>query len=63
MTILDHVTLTPWSCDCIMQVVNMEDGVGGKFKIGLNSGIEFGLLYDPNEKRDEALVCLYHGSL
>lgn len=37
-------------------MVSVEDGGGDSFKIGLNSGIEFGLLYDPNSKRDEALV-------
>jgi len=34
----------------------MKDGGGGEFKIPVNSGIEFGVLYDPNEKRAEAVV-------
>lgn len=34
----------------------MEDGGGAEYKIALNSGIEFGILYNPNDKRDEAVV-------
>lgn len=40
----------------VVQVICMEDGGGGEFKIALNSGIEFGILFDPNDKRDEAVV-------
>ena len=34
----------------------MVDGGGAMFKLGLNSGIQFGILFDPNNKREEALV-------
>lgn len=37
------------------KVICMVDGGGGEFKIALNSGIEFGILFDPNDKRDEAV--------
>ena len=30
--------------------------MGTNFKIPLNSAIEFGILYDPNNSRSEALV-------
>lgn len=39
-----------------MQVVSIEEEAGRVFKVALNSGIEFGLLYDPSNKKDEALV-------
>lgn len=38
------------------KVVCVEDGGGGEFKIALNSGIEFGMLFDPNNKREEAVA-------
>ena len=37
-------------------MVDIEDGVGRAFKITLNSAIQFGFLFDPHGKRDEALV-------
>ena len=37
-------------------MVHIEDGVGRAFKITLNSAIQFGFLFDPHGKRDEALV-------
>ena len=37
-------------------MVDIEDGVGGALKITLNSAIQFGFLFDPHGKRDEALV-------
>ncbi len=36
----------------------MEDRVGQQFKIALNSGIEFGILYDPNNEQKYAKVTL-----
>lgn len=39
-----------------MQVVSIEEEAGRVFKVALNSGVEFGLLYDPSNKKDEALV-------
>lgn len=34
----------------------MVDGSEAVYKIALNSSLEFGPMYDPNKKRDEALV-------
>ncbi len=34
----------------------MLDGGGAIYKIPLNSALEFGIMYDPNQKRDQALV-------
>ncbi len=34
----------------------MVDGGGAMYKIPLNSALEFGIMYNPNDKRDEALV-------
>ncbi len=44
-----------------LQVVHMLDGGGAIYKIPLNSALEFGIMYDPNQKRDQALVttCMY----
>ncbi|XP_064390464.1 uncharacterized protein LOC135338305 [Halichondria panicea] len=37
------------------KVVHMLDGGGAIYKIPLNSALEFGIMYDPNQKRDQAL--------
>lgn len=34
----------------------MVDGGGALYKIPLNSALEFGIMYNPNQKRVEALV-------
>ena len=37
------------------KVVGMKDSHGNPYSIPLNSSVEFGIVYDPNERRDEAL--------
>lgn len=37
------------------KVVGMQDSHGNPYSIPLNSSVEFGIVYDPNERRDEAL--------
>ena len=43
-------------CDLVVQVVHMLDGGGATYKIPLNSALEFGIMYNPNDRRDEASV-------
>ncbi len=45
-----------YTCIFLLQVVHMLDGGGAIYKIPLNSALEFGIMYDPNQKRDQALV-------
>ena len=40
----------------ILQVVNIVDGCGISYKVALNSALQFGIMYDPNKNRKEALV-------
>lgn len=40
----------------LLQVVKVHDGIGGVFKVALNSALEFGVMYDPNNDKEEALV-------
>jgi hypothetical protein len=39
-----------------LQVVKIQDGCGSSYKVALNSGLEFGIMYNPNKNREEALV-------
>ena len=39
-----------------MQVVKIQDGCGSSYKAALNSALEFGIMYNPNKNREEALV-------
>lgn len=39
-----------------VQVVNIEDVQGSKFKITLNSAVEFGLVYNPVDNMTKAKV-------
>ena len=40
----------------LIQVVNIMDGCGSSYKVALNSALEFGIMYNPNKNREEALV-------
>ena len=41
-----------------LQVVNISDSNGGEYKIAMNSAIEFGVLYNPNNDLKSAQVCI-----
>ena len=36
--------------------MNIVDGCGGSYKVALNSALEFGVMFNPNKNREEALV-------
>lgn len=39
-----------------LQVINIQDGCGSSYKVALNSALEFGIMFNPNKNREEALV-------
>ena len=47
--LIDHNFVT-------LQVVKIQDGCGSSYKVALNSALEFGIMYNPNKNREEALV-------